>query len=182
MAWAIGPPSLLRLSVPHSTSATVSGMGLPLATCGPEQQIGLARTVRHRKCRWNAERVEAVQIAARGQDGGRADQVAAGNRADEARHRAHGAIRRSRDPARGVPPSSPCRPRDWFPRRWPACLSRASAVIASPTTWSPCGMSVYSSSRMAVCSAWMLASASVHAGSAWRKSTAAACAWTSTAS
>ena len=24
-AWAMGPPSLLRLSVPHSTSATVSG-------------------------------------------------------------------------------------------------------------------------------------------------------------
>ena len=74
------------------------GKGLPLATWVLSSRSAWRAPSATRKGGGNAERVEAMQIAARGQDGGRADQVAAGNRADETRHRAHGAVRRSRDP------------------------------------------------------------------------------------
>ena len=76
-AWAIGPPSVLRLSVPHSTMATVSGSAVASAGVAREQPLGLVRAVLHREGAGDAERIEAMQVAAGRQDGGGAQQVAA---------------------------------------------------------------------------------------------------------
>ncbi len=75
--------------------------------------------------------------------------------------------------------------------RWPWLASaeassrstRAMAGMAAPITCMPCGISVYSSSRIALFSAAIRVSASsVQSGSAGARSTPAACAWSNGAS
>jgi len=68
-AWAIGPPSLFRLSVPQSTSATVSGTRLAIAHACAAGDPGLACCQScNREGRMESERVKAVNIATGRQD------------------------------------------------------------------------------------------------------------------
>ena len=182
-ACAIGPPSVFRLSVPHSTIATVSGKRLPSPRWRSSSRCGLPRAVLHREGARDAERIEAVQIAAGRQHVGRAQQIAA-------RRRAHvAAVQRVQDRrylvifarcdrasksrssvavvVAGGTGSAPSRTiaRRRAIRALPCEASRPHQHVdalcrraASPTTCSPCGMRVYSSSSTCWPSAAIVAS------------------------
>ena len=83
----LGDGSALALEVVGAPQHQRHGLGQGLAggDMGVEQQLRLARTILHREGGRDAEGIEAMEVAPRRQDVGRADQVTARYGADEAR-------------------------------------------------------------------------------------------------
>ena len=130
-AWRPSAPALARSGrlrssdcrCPTARSRSTRGSAWPSAMWRCEQPLGLARAVLHREGAGDAERIEAVQVAAGRQDGRRAQQIAARRGAHEA------AVERVQDAGESRGP------------RRAAGRSRARARAAAPAVCRrlPCG-------------------------------------------
>ena len=77
-AWAIGPPSLFRLSVPPEHQGHGLRDAIVLGPVAGQHLFGLPRALADREGARDPERVEAMHVAARRQHGRGADEVAPG--------------------------------------------------------------------------------------------------------